>query len=403
MSVTKILQEQAGIQYAGVLDKSESNRPDSLANFLFVGEFKRGQMNMPVKVTKENIRALLGHDPENPHYCAVEDALRTGAPFVWVQRVILAGSGEYEDIGNSCSTHDIEFTIDNIIPVDLNKRYAIFGEIKGPDNNIYTINHNIELSDNVDEINGQTYMTVGRLMNNFYDVFYGYENLTGNMLPTFLLNVDQNDEAEELCSIYDSSITCSLRSSTNSWDSIAETTYAISLNGQSRSVTMPAASFSRAGLIYTYMMDLYAQLAQVVPEIGLVATILDDTTFKDGSHTSFNPSYFPDIVFKGYVHTDVISITDNNSAYLLQGYNGTVGCNTFKDFSEISISRSGYFAPYTPMESELEYAIPLKSTIKINTTTPEKDGVINILKLANMSKQIVSNLCFAINDREQEG
>ncbi|MFS1562056.1 hypothetical protein ACLIL2_015705, partial [Acinetobacter radioresistens] len=39
-------------------------------------------------VTSDNIRAKLGYDPTNKDYVAVEDALASGAPFVWVMRIL---------------------------------------------------------------------------------------------------------------------------------------------------------------------------------------------------------------------------------------------------------------------------------------------------------------------------
>jgi len=96
MTVTKILGEQSGIQYQGVVDKSEADPRDSLINALFIGEFKNGPFNKPFKVTQANIRAKLGFDPDNLQYQAIQDALNTGVPFVWVMRV-KGGSGN-EDL-----------------------------------------------------------------------------------------------------------------------------------------------------------------------------------------------------------------------------------------------------------------------------------------------------------------
>lgn len=87
MTVTKVLQEQTGIQYSGVQDKSEADPRDSLSNALFLGIFKRGRFDKPFKVTKETLRAKIGYDPENPYYIAVEDALEDGAPYIYLQRI----------------------------------------------------------------------------------------------------------------------------------------------------------------------------------------------------------------------------------------------------------------------------------------------------------------------------
>lgn len=93
MSTTKVLREQSGIQYQGVQDKSEADPRDSLINVVFFGQFKRGRVDRPFKVTKANYRSKLGNDPKNKDFQAVEDALNTGVPFVWVQRI---SSGTYE-------------------------------------------------------------------------------------------------------------------------------------------------------------------------------------------------------------------------------------------------------------------------------------------------------------------
>lgn len=85
-NTTKVLREQSGIQFQGVQDKSEADPRDTLSNAVFTGIFKRGRFDKPMKVTSGNIRAKLGYDPSNLAYMAIEDCLKTGVPFVWVQR-----------------------------------------------------------------------------------------------------------------------------------------------------------------------------------------------------------------------------------------------------------------------------------------------------------------------------
>lgn len=87
MTITKFLQEQSGVQYQGVQDKSEADPRDSLSNALITGVFKRGRFDKPFKVTKQTLRAKVGYDPENPDYVAVEDALEDGAPCIYLQRI----------------------------------------------------------------------------------------------------------------------------------------------------------------------------------------------------------------------------------------------------------------------------------------------------------------------------
>ena len=75
MTQLKILGEAAGIQYQGVKDESEVNQSGGLTTGYFVGRFKRGFMGKPFTVTATNFQALLGYDPSNPDYLAVEDVL----------------------------------------------------------------------------------------------------------------------------------------------------------------------------------------------------------------------------------------------------------------------------------------------------------------------------------------
>ena len=78
MIETKILGDAVGIQRQDVIDKSETTVLPSLANGVITGHFKRGHMDKPFKVTASNYKALLGHDPSNPSYLAVEDAFKNG-------------------------------------------------------------------------------------------------------------------------------------------------------------------------------------------------------------------------------------------------------------------------------------------------------------------------------------
>lgn len=98
---TPVLREQAGIQYQGVQDKSEADPRDSLLNVIVAGNFLRGRTDKPFIVTKANYRAKLGYDPNNKDFVAVEDALKAGASFVWVVRIMskalfsCAGASDY--------------------------------------------------------------------------------------------------------------------------------------------------------------------------------------------------------------------------------------------------------------------------------------------------------------------
>ena len=86
MIESKTLGSAAGVQYQGVIDNSEGTSLPSLTNGVIVGRFKRGRMDKPFKVTASNYKALLGHDPSNPSYLAVEDAFKRGISEVSILR-----------------------------------------------------------------------------------------------------------------------------------------------------------------------------------------------------------------------------------------------------------------------------------------------------------------------------
>ena len=87
MIKSKTLGSAAGIQYQGVIDKSESIGVQSLSNAVIIGRFRRGRMDKPFKVTIDNYKALLGREPSNPSYMAVNDAFERGVSTVYVLRV----------------------------------------------------------------------------------------------------------------------------------------------------------------------------------------------------------------------------------------------------------------------------------------------------------------------------
>ena len=96
MIETKILDTAVGIQRQDVIDKSETTPLPSLANGVIAGHFKRGRMDKPFKVTASNYKALLGYDPSNPSYLAVEDAFKNGVSEISILRVGQAGAKKDE-------------------------------------------------------------------------------------------------------------------------------------------------------------------------------------------------------------------------------------------------------------------------------------------------------------------
>ena len=92
MIETKILGDAVGVQRQDVIDKSETTVLPSLANGVVTGHFKRGRMDKPFKVTASNYKALLGYDPSNPSYLAVEDAFKNGVNELSILRTGSTGS-----------------------------------------------------------------------------------------------------------------------------------------------------------------------------------------------------------------------------------------------------------------------------------------------------------------------
>jgi BspA type Leucine rich repeat region (6 copies) len=83
---TEILFNEAGIQYQGVNDASGGTGAYPIQG-LIVGQFKRGRLDKPMTIHRDNIKAMLGYDPQNPCYTAVQDVLGTGVPNVQVLRL----------------------------------------------------------------------------------------------------------------------------------------------------------------------------------------------------------------------------------------------------------------------------------------------------------------------------
>lgn len=91
MIESNILGAAVGIQNQGVIDKTEGTSLPSTTNGVIVGKFKRGRMDKAFVVTRDNYKAMLGHDPSNPSYQAVEDVFNRGVSQVSVRRVGTSG------------------------------------------------------------------------------------------------------------------------------------------------------------------------------------------------------------------------------------------------------------------------------------------------------------------------
>lgn len=97
MLTTNNLGEAAGVQHAGLQDRTTSNTVQGITHGLIIGKFKRGRTDQPMRINKDNIKARLGYEPANPFYQVVQDCLDK-FPSVWVLRVADAAIGQ----GISC-------------------------------------------------------------------------------------------------------------------------------------------------------------------------------------------------------------------------------------------------------------------------------------------------------------
>lgn len=88
MTITvKSLGKGTGIQYTGVIDNSSVSNSNSMGDALVIGYFRRGSLDRVMNINKSNIRALLGYDPLNPSYIAVQDILDQNVANVRVLRI----------------------------------------------------------------------------------------------------------------------------------------------------------------------------------------------------------------------------------------------------------------------------------------------------------------------------
>ena len=109
---TEILENESGIQYSGVKDKSGGTGTYPITG-LMTGIFKRGRFDKPMTITNENIRAQLGYDPKNSYYVAVQDVLSSGVPSVQVLRlkaaeISCAGAKSWVRFNSLDSGYDIK-------------------------------------------------------------------------------------------------------------------------------------------------------------------------------------------------------------------------------------------------------------------------------------------------------
>lgn len=90
---TELLENESGIQYEGLADALNEDDEYPIIG-LMIGKFRRGCIDKPMTITNENIRAMLGYEPKNQYYAAVQDVLKTGVKSVQVLRVVSSTDGE---------------------------------------------------------------------------------------------------------------------------------------------------------------------------------------------------------------------------------------------------------------------------------------------------------------------
>lgn len=86
MIESKTLGAAAGIQRQDVIDNSETTVLPSLNKAVMIGRFKRGRTDKSFTVTTTNYKAMLGYDPSNKSYLAVEDAFKRGISQIDIMR-----------------------------------------------------------------------------------------------------------------------------------------------------------------------------------------------------------------------------------------------------------------------------------------------------------------------------
>lgn len=116
MIESNILGAAVGIQNQGVIDKTEGTSLPSTGNAVIAGKFKRGRMDKAFTVTRDNYKAMLGHDPSNPSYQAVEDVFARGVSQINVRRVGDSGKSKPSEGtggGDDTDADEINFLLFN--------------------------------------------------------------------------------------------------------------------------------------------------------------------------------------------------------------------------------------------------------------------------------------------------
>lgn len=86
MAIVKKIDEAVGIQWQGIGEEQAGNSY-ATGDVLIIGNFRRGRIDKPMKITQQNIRAELGYDFNNIDYQVVQAVLDMGVKAVNVMRV----------------------------------------------------------------------------------------------------------------------------------------------------------------------------------------------------------------------------------------------------------------------------------------------------------------------------
>ncbi|WP_151765789.1 leucine-rich repeat domain-containing protein [Acinetobacter colistiniresistens] len=117
--VTTHLDDESGIQYQGVQDKTDINQLGNLANMLMlVEDVPRGRLDGYMTITKANKTAMLGQEKGNLYLQAVDDALDQNVPSIQVLRVN-SGNGVLKPIscvGAESSVNFVYAAKDGTVP-----------------------------------------------------------------------------------------------------------------------------------------------------------------------------------------------------------------------------------------------------------------------------------------------
>ncbi|MGA8882810.1 MAG: hypothetical protein WB445_04215 [Acinetobacter sp.] len=377
MNTTKILGEAVSIQRQDILDRTEEQTAEGLTGAVILGRFKRGRVDAPMAIHQGNIRGQLGHDPKNLDYIAVQDCLDMGVPSVQVLRIA--------NDDNQCTIAPVEVKVKNFIEDAGGKEYAIFYSIDGMPRL-----HQLDAA-NVTFQEG-SYLNVAEMLNNFYGVD---RNL-------FKMRCEAPDY-QVSCKVRKQTYPIYLRKAAGYWNTLPAAQISVVYKGVTHTLDTPAGNFSYTGDLYNYIITLFDSLKTFLQGIGLDGFLIPDETFKNGTGSSFNASYFPQFRIEapdGDLSQFSITWAGTNG-WLLDGYRQSNECMTHYSLDEVfnadTLLKFSTYHPANNEESEEEGSIelePHKSRIIFDASTAENGGLHNILQAIGVHQDIKLNGCY---------